>query len=468
MVTKGYKKIFSVSIFYLFFAICVVGSTMYAEANTPDKADMLKSELTPLGAERAGNSDGTIPAWDGGFTSIPTNVKYDPKSGDIRPDPFSSDKVLFTITAQNMDQYADKLTEGQKALLKKYPTYKINVYPTHRTSSAPQWVYDNTYKNAKNAKLTADKLGATGAYGGIPFPIPTEGPEIIINHNARWEGGGDTGERVGNYIVQPNGTITDGGSARYRFDRPYYNKDGNLETYDNWLISALFEYFSPARRKGEIILSKNPMNYEIGTKAAWQYMPGQRRVRRAPSIDYDTPNPSAGGISTYDDAYMFNGPIDRFEWKLIGKKEMFIPYHNYQYDLAPLKDLLTPNHANPAHLRWELHRVWVVEATLKQGSRHCYSKRICYFDEDTWFNVLQDKYDTRGNLWRTSLGTSIMKYDGGDLIGFGRRSVLFYDFQGDSYAAGYVVNDLGKGVLIDEQHPAEMFDPQYVRKIGNR
>ena len=302
----------------------------------------------------------------------------------------------------------------------------------------------------------------------FPFPMPTEGSEVIINHNAMWQGGGDTGELAGNYIIQANGSITEGGAARYYFDRPYYDKDGSLETWENWLICALFEYSAPARRKGEIILTKNPLDFAKRTKAAWQYMPGQRRVRRAPSIDYDTPNPSAGGISTYDDAYMFNGPIDRFDWKLIGKKEMIIPYHNYQFDLASLKEVLTSKHANPEHIRWERHRVWVVEATLKEGKRHCYGKRVLYFDEDTWFNVLHDKYDTRGSLWRTSLGTSIMKYDGGNVVGIGRRAVLFYDLQGDSYAAGYLVNDLGKNTLFETPNPPDMFAPEYVRKIGRR
>lgn len=465
MVVKKYEK--SIAIIII---IAIMGIAMPVFAKQPaEKADLLKTELTPLGAERAGNADGSIPAWDGGLTAIPSNVDWSPATKELRPDPYADDQIQFTITAQNMAQYSDKLSEGQKVLLKKYPeTYKLNIFPSRRNAAAPQWIYDNTYHNAINAQLTEDKLGATGAYGGIPFPMPTEGAEVIINHNARWEGGGDTGELAANYIIQANGSITKGGTARYYFDRPYYDKDKTIDTWNKWLISALFEYSEPARRKGEIILSKNPLNYTDKSKAAWQYMTGQRRVRRAPSIDYDTPNPSAGGLSTYDDAYMFNGSIDRYDWKLVGKKEMFIPYNNYQFDLAPLKEVLTKHHANPEYLRWELHRVWVVEATLKKGKRHSYGKRVLYIDEDYWFNALQDKYDTRGNLWRTSLCTTIMKYDGGDVIGMGRRAALFYDFQGDSYAAGYMVNDLGKNVLFEQPNPPEWFEAAHVRKLGRR
>ena len=465
MVLTPYKKWI-----YLLLAIAVTGITMPAAAKLPsEKAALLKTELTPLGAQRAGNTDGTIPAWEGGLTSIPDGVDWRPESGDLRPDPFADDKIIVSITAKNMAEYTDNLTPGQKMLFEKYPdTYRIDVYPTRRTAAAPQWVYDNTYQNAIKAHLSEDKIGAIDAYGGIPFPLPTEGAEVVLNHNAMWQGGGDTGELAANYIVQADGGITNGGTAKYYFDRPYYEKDGNYDSWSKWLICLLFEYSEPARRKGEIILSKNPLNFDERSKAAWQYMPGQRRVRRAPSIDYDTPNPSSGGIYTYDDAYMFNGSIDRFDWKLIGKKEIFIPYHNYAYDMAPLENILTPKHHNPDYVRWELHRVWVVEATLKEGKRHVYGKRVLYVDEDTWFNALQDKYDTRGNLWRTALCTSIMKYDGGDVIGIGRRSGLFYDFQGDIYAAGYMVNGLGKNTLFEEPNPPEWFEPGYVRKLGKR
>jgi hypothetical protein len=458
---------------YLFFLVVVTGILALTPAvfakQPAEKAELLKTELTPFGAERAGNADGTVPAWDGGLTAIPSNVDYDPKSGDLRPDPFADDSILFTITAKNMDQYKAKLSEGQIALLKKYPdTYQIHVYPTRRSMAAPQWVYDNTYQNAINAELTEDKWGARGAFGGIPFPLPTEGAEVVINHNAKWEGGGDTRELAGNYIIQANGTITNGGTANYYFDRPYYEKDKTINTWNQWLISVLIKYSEPARRKGEIILGKTPLNYDEKSKAVWQYMTGQRRVRRAPSIDYDTPNPSSGGIYTYDDAYSFNGKIDRFDWKLLGKKEMFVPYNNYQFDFPAVKDVLTKRHANPKYIRWELHRVWVVEATIRKGQRHIYGRRVMHIDEDTWFNVVEDKYDTRGNLWRTSINTSYAKYDGGDVIGLARRAGIFYDLQGDIYAAGYMVNGLGKHVFSAELNPPEWFEPAHVRKMGRR
>src|SRR5579862_6713465 len=112
-----------------------------------DKLAMLKNVLTPVGAERAGNADGTIPAWSGGYVTPPSGYR----EGDPRPDPFAGDKPLFSITAKNLDTYADRLPEGAKALLRKYPDYRMDVYPTHRSAAAPASVYANIFLNATRA-----------------------------------------------------------------------------------------------------------------------------------------------------------------------------------------------------------------------------------------------------------------------------------------------------------------------------
>ena len=110
---------------------------------------------------------------------------------------------------------------------------------------------------------------------------------------------------------------------------------------------------------------------------------------------------------------MFSGATDRYDWKLVGKKEMYVPYNSYKLhsDSLRYKDILTPLHINPDHLRYELHRVWVVEATLKKGARHVYKRRTFYIDEDSWQILLMDQYDNRDQLWRVSEGHVINYYD---------------------------------------------------------
>ncbi|MGV8050781.1 MAG: DUF1329 domain-containing protein [Anaerolineaceae bacterium] len=450
-----------------FWVAFVVSIAIPIEAKvTTQEAERLKSELTPFGAQRAGNAEGTIPAWEGGLTTAPKNVKFDPNTTPIRPDPFADDKVLFTITADNMSQYADKLSEGQKAFFKNHPdSFKMNVYPSRRTAAAPQWIYDNTHKNALAAEITEDGLGVKGAFGGIPFPIPTRGEEAIFNHSNAFQGF-DRINVSGSILVYGDGSRTEGGAGQYIYKSNFYDKDKALDTFDGYNLNFVVIYENPARRKGEFILTKYPLNYsEMGNQATWQYLPGQRRVRRAPNLAYDTPNPTYGGIANYDDAFCFNGAIDRFSWKLVGKKEMFVMYNNYQFDLASTDDLFTPNHPNPKYVRWELHRVWVLEATLKEGVRHNYGKRVMYLDEDTWIILWADNYDTRGNLWRQSASTVESFWD---VPCVRQRVVLYFTLDKDLYCLNQTINGATSPAITETKLDDDYFTPQNIRKLGRR
>ena len=363
-----------------------------------DEAATLKSTLTPMGAERAGNKDGSIPAWTGGLTTATAGFV----NGGRRPDPFASEKPVYTISAKNMAQYADKLTDGSKALLKKYPeSYRIDVYATHRTAAAPQYVYDNTAKNAVRAKMIDSSAGLhpSGAYAGVPFPIPKTGLEVMWNQSLRWLGESWYTEFTG-YTATPEGKRVLVQDSQNDNQMPFYNPNGSPEKFDDefWLVRSM--NVGPAIRAGEAIIGRENMDGD--KSAAWVYLPGQRRVRKLPNACCDTPTPFSAGIVNFDEIFGFNGRKDRFDWKLLGKKEMLIPY-NSNRTLTPAKDtdVVAEHHLNPDHIRWELHRVWVVEATLKSGQRHTSPKSVYYIDEDSWIAVLGDRWDAKGQLARS-------------------------------------------------------------------
>ena len=372
---------------------------------TAEEAKQLGTTLTSVGAEKAGNKDGTIPEYKGGMTTAPAAFK----AGDgIRPNPFATEKPRLTIDAKNMAQHADKLTEGTKALLQKHPTFRVDVYPTHRTVAFPKFVTDNTMKNAAKAKTTNDGRSIEGAHAGFPFPIPKTGYEAMWNHLVRFNGQAYEA-KYRNLSVDANGRpslSTEGNSVQ---EYPFWdNSKTSADTY--WRIKLT--YTGPARRAGEALLLVDPL--DIGTKdrRAWSYLPGQRRVKVAPDFAHDTPNPGTAGATTFDDTFIFNGSMERFDFKLLGKKEMFVPYNAYTAVYQSKQDdLLKPNHLNPDLVRWELHRVWVVEATLREGKRHVYSKRVFYLDEDSWAALASDEYDARGQLYRTGLAYMAPSYD---------------------------------------------------------
>ncbi len=374
---------------------------------SPEEIARLGKDLTPLGAERAGNADGTIPEWTGGITEPPAGFK----EGMHYIDPFADDKILFTITGKNVDQYADKLTPGQVALLKTYPTYKMNIYPTRRSASFPERIYKKAIENARTASLVENGYGVTGAINAIPFPIPKEGVEAIWNHILRYHG--DSAER---WIAQAAPTRSGKYTLVQFHDEFYmlYAMPGMTEKdLNNKILFFKQEVLAPARLAGGILLVQETLNQVKEHRSAWLYNPGQRRVRRAPNVAYDNPGTASDGMRTSDQFDMYNGAVDRYDWKLVGKKEIYVPYNAYklQDPSVKFKDILTPLHINQDLARYELHRVWVVEATLKKGARHIYKKRVFYLDEDSWQILVTDNYDKRDQLWRVSEGHAMNYYN---------------------------------------------------------
>ncbi|MCZ7562153.1 MAG: DUF1329 domain-containing protein [Burkholderiaceae bacterium] len=376
-------------------------------AVTAEEAALLKTTLTPFGAERAANKDGSIPAWTGGYTTAQPNYK----SGDGRTDLFPGEKPKFAITAKNIDQHADRLSEGIKALLKKYPdTFRLDVYQTHRTAAAPQWVYDNTFANATRATVADKGLRIEGAYGGIPFPIPKSGIEAMWNHKLLYFGEFN-GMNVSGYIGTSDGKVVYASRARNIIRNPYYDKNGSLEKFKGEYQMMRVFIDGPAHKAGEQFLVVDSLNKP---RQAWQYLTGQRRVRKAPTIGYDAPEEVNSGVDYWDEAYGYWGDMDRYDWKLVGKKEVYIPYNSNRYfeKSNTREKLILPNHLNPDFVRWELHRVWVVEATLAEGKRHVVPKRRFYLDEDTWGAVLSEGWDAQGNLWRLQMTQPLVVPEG--------------------------------------------------------
>ena len=374
------------------------------------EAAKLGAELTPVGAVVAGNADGSIPAWAGGITEAPAGYK----EGDFHPDPYADDKVLFTITAKNYQEYAEFLSDGQKELFKAYPdTYEIPIYESRRSASLPQFVYDETAKNAVMAELIQGGNGVKNAAIGIPFPIPQNGVEAIWNHILRYRG--ETVKRFGGQApVTASGDYNVIGFDEELIQK-YSAKDATREKLleENVISKFKQSVTSPARLAGTALLVHETMDQIREPRQAWTYNTGQRRVRRAPNVAYDAPGTASDGLRTSDDFDMFNGAPDRYNWELKGKQELYVAYNNYHLhsDKVKYEDILKPGHINPDLTRFEKHRVWVVEATLKPEFRHIYQKRVFFIDEDSWQIQVADMYDNRNELYRVGISHGINYYE---------------------------------------------------------
>ncbi len=385
--------------------LCATGAWAAVSA---DEAKQLGTTLTAVGAEMAGNREGTIPAYTGGLTTPPPNFK---KGAGHRADPFANEKPRLVIDAKNVAQHADKLTAGVAELIKRVPGWRVDVYPTHRTMVFPKRYLDNTLKNATGAKSIEGGLGMENALSGVPFPIPKTGAEAMWNHLMRYAGHAYS-HKYENWNVDSAGSPTMALLSESWQEYPLQDpKKTDAAKPDDGFWKLKLHYQGPARRAGEGLMGHDAVNPLAQPRRAWSYLPGQRRVKLAPDISYDTPNPGSAGVATYDDAFIFNGALDRYDWKLVGKKEMYVPYNGYKFFSAKPADIMKPGAVEPGLMRWELHRVWVVEATLKPSKRHIYAKRVFYLDEDSWAAVASDAYDARGQLFVAGLANVLFMYD---------------------------------------------------------
>jgi hypothetical protein len=443
----------------VFAVLCLATLPVLAKA-PPDQAARLGNELTPVGAEKAGNKDGSIPEWVGkaafsekmmkmtraelqnlkdnlpkdlqknlpagttfqqiskqaeellnqgkGAEAADLILKYQPAY--VRDfinykvygkDPTEFVKPLYIVTKDNLAQYGKYLSEGHKALFKAYPDYKMVVYPTVRNAFFPDEIYAATKKNAETATLSGtDKV--QGAELGFPFPIPQGGAEPIWNHKLKFRG--STVQRYNNQaIVKPDGSF-----KITKLVEDVLFVYGNLKERSMWKSGSnmiayyLSETKEPPRVAGQFTLVHEKIGPGVEARSAWIYSPGLGRVNRAPDVGFDNPAIGTDGEQFYDQVDVFNGALERYTWKLVGKKEILIPYNSWILNSPTFKyaDLIRPGHMNQNYPRYELHRVWVTEATLVAGQRHQIKKRVFYLDEDSWSIAMVEGYDNRDQLWK--------------------------------------------------------------------
>lgn len=429
----------------------LVGATAQAKVSA-DEAAKLGTTLTPMGAEKAGNKAGSIPAWDGGLP------KADLPRG---ANPFADDKPLYTITASNLKQHEAVLTDGQKQLFRTFPSYKMPVYPTRRSASYPQWFLDATKKNATGVELTNSGYGFSGAAQGYPFPVPKNGTEVMWNHIMRYNTKGFKGYGV----VIP--TQADGSWAAERsyieLTYIYNNPKTTPATLNNQNLYLLVKTLSPPNKAGTANLVRVPVDRIAEQTGVWEFNPALQRVRRIGEVGYD--NPLFDGLMTHDQLDMFNGPLDRYTIKLVGKKEVLMPYNSYRlYDpKLKYKDIIQKGHINQDLTRYELHRAWVIEAETKPGFNHRYKKRTFYLDEDSWIVHLQDIYDERGQFWRTAESHSI-NFANVPVVVNGVQ--VHYDLQSRRYVAINLTNEEKSLIEYDWEKDPKYFTPQQLQKFG--
>lgn len=459
---KKAKAILALSV-----SVGLSGASMQAWSKA-DAAEVarLGKELTCVGAEAGPNAKNTIPAFSGKWTGTPPGINYRPHVGDHPVDPYPDDQPLFQITAQNAAEHANNLTEGQLEMFRRYPnTFRIPVYQGRRDFGYSEKLCEVARKNALEAELTDGGLGFSGYQGMSPFPIPKQPMELL--HNTIFPMVAWTEDIVRDIAnVRPSGEI---------FWGRQHNRNLNVVTDPDEIgkpmgavmAYALTDTLLPIRDRGSVSIAQEPVNFARNKRLAWSYDPGTRRVRQLPQFGYDSPLAGTSGQMTMDQDRLMNGDPARYEWKMLGKREIYIPANTYRLHqkMSNYDGLLTPYHPNPDYLRYELRRVWVLEGSLKEGFRHAYGRRVLYLDEDNWQASVADYFDTRGALWQHAF---IAHYFAFDMGGWHAGNSFYHDLNSNGYIAYNLFQTLDKGPVLNagKMH-ARMFTPDALRQIGN-
>lgn len=390
------------------------------------------SGVSVWGANPDANPVSGVAAWDGGISSPPAG--FDGSQGFKSP--FESDKPLFTVDAANLTQHAQYLSPGLQALVKRMPDFRIPVYPSRRSAAFPDSAYKTVVAEAPQIRLGKEGRALTGhTASSVPFPQPKTGLEAIWNVIMR---------RPADSVVSASASFSwDGQSA----PKPVVSAEkiawaplfASRPQATDW-VYLMAEVIKPASMTGDALLVNESTDFVDAPRRSWTINAGQRRVVRLPELAFDAPAGNSDALRTVDDVAGFNGSPERFDWKLLGKQDMIIPYNNYALTRKSLKYAQIPKGLlpDPALTRHEMHRVWVLEATLKPGMRHVYSKRVYYIDEDSWNIALADQYDSRGELWRTRQMYLFQAYSapgmysaGEVLMDFQVRKALYTGFQNE-------------------------------------
>ncbi|MDY6920048.1 MAG: DUF1329 domain-containing protein [Pseudomonadota bacterium] len=419
---------------------------------SPLAAASLSAELTPVGAERAANADGSIPAWNADQYSPQEHLQW------MRE--ITAENPVYQITADNLEQHQSLLAPGLRKMLALYPeTFAIPVYPSHRTARQPQWTYDNTRKNLDDARISESGDELLAAWPGTPFPVPDSPQEIIWNHQTRWKGVFFFLHLYENTVYPSR--LVDSLETVIESYATYYDPQRQSPNLD-WRNLYYFSHIlGPARLAGGGLLIHESLQPKRHPRQAWIYITGERRMRRIPTSGYDAPLFNAEGLRVVDEIDVFNGPLDRYNWELVGKREMLIPYNNQKmrYNRCDDPQALTPYHISPRAMRFEKHRVWVVESRLKPDQRHLYQRRTFYVDEDTWSIVMVDIYDKDDELWRFTLRFSAY-YE--QMPGMFSSMDAYHDLDSGAY---FLQCSAGEGTTFYQQPPPDgYFSPVNIRK----
>ncbi len=413
--------------------------------------------FTDVGAEASANADGRIPPFEGGL----------PRSSSAE-NPYADDVPLVVLDQSNMADWEPWLSDGHRALLRQNPQFRMPVYPSRRSVNYPVEIREATKKNRGRAKLLGSDA-ISGAKLGFPFPSPENGVEAMWNHRLRWRGEA-VSRTTRQSVVRKDGS-NNGTLVQYEesFSRYANISDPADLARENILLYYLTTFGKGTQQPDFTVLVHESANSLEKSRAIWVLPRTYKKMFRIPPVGYDNPFPGSEGLYYVDMVDMYNGAFDHYDWKLAGKRELLIGYNAFKAQEFGANDgpqgLLHAGAVNAEALRYEVHRVWVVEASERGGKSHIFGVRRFYLDEDSWNVVLVENYDRAGQLWRVQEGHLLPNLQ---LQSADSAPVVTYDLSDGRYFINRMVDDFEPGGPMDRNVGIRDYRPANVKNRFSR
>ncbi len=410
--------------------------------------------FTSVGAEYKASNNGLVPEWNKSKTSVKKIVNKE----TIFYDQFSNDKVIEIIDKSNYGSFSSVLPFGLSELVKRNDDFRIGLYPTRRSADYPDNIkkqFETVKKEFNDTNLRLKNLKV----GELPFRFPISGEQIIWNHLLRYQGG-SVERKFHTFVVGKEGVFSKVGVWVKRVYKTHMDKKE-----PNKLFYALGKYFEPSTLIGDILLVHENVDQLKNSRKSWIYNQAQKRVRRAPDIGYDAVGSGSQGLITADQVDAYNGAPDRYEWKILGKKVLIVPYNCNKLNDKNLsyKSIIKKVSVNFELMRYEYHRVWIVEAKLKSNSSHIYSKRVFYIDEDSWSILLDESYSKNGDLWRVGIH-GMVQLNKNNFPWY--RVHIHQDLINEKYFVSGLDNEIKTPMKIGFKDKLRKFQPNALRRMS--
>jgi len=307
------------------------------------------------------------------------------------------------VDTSNIDQVAQFFPEGFVSVMKDPERwfappegFYLMITP-YKPAAETSGVIAATKQYAPTVKTDAEgRITNYTDIAGCPFPNPKTGLELAYNFECNTRG--DTYHSRWAPLPNTNPRTRTDRIADEEFWEMFFIHRCDLDPKPNYTDNPkgihrgqLMHMYLPPEMLNSRLLTVRFID-DSKPDDSYLYYAQFRRIRRLSTAERT--NAIDGTDQIYDDGYMWDSPVHRNTYKLIGKKDMLVPRHT-----DPTQSKRIMGQGMPNNISYERCNMYVVEAVNKDPS-YIYKKRVWYIDPETYLILWQEMWDSYGKYWK--------------------------------------------------------------------